>query len=206
MSSCDDTVERPEIPARNDHKRESSADSPPIFTIGHSTRSVAELVTLLRQVSIDLLVDVRSVPRSRTNPQFNADTLPAALAGAEIGYRHLAALGGLRGPLKNGVPSPNTLWRNDAFRNYADYTATTAFRRGLDELVMLARDRRCAIMCAEAVWWRCHRRIIADYLLARGGSVMHIMGSNKVDPATITPGAQQLPDGTLVYPAPDASR
>ena len=180
----------------------SPDQSPPtIFTIGHSTRSVAELVALLRQVAVDVLVDVRSVPRSRTNPQFNADTLPAALAAAGIGYRHLPALGGLRVRPKNKVPSPNTLWRNDAFRNYADYAATDAFRTGLGQLASLAREELCAIMCAEAVWWRCHRRIIADYLLVRGIPVVHIMGSNKTDRATITPGARPLADGTLLYPA-----
>jgi len=171
-----------------------------IFTIGHSTRSLSELVALLRQVSVDLLVDVRSVPRSRTNPQLNADTLPTLLAAAGICYRHLASLGGLRGRRKDRMPSPNTLWRNDRFRNYADYAATDAFRVGLGELTALARNHCCTIMCAEALWWRCHRRIIADYLLAQGILVMHILGSDKVDPATITAGAQRLADGTLVYP------
>lgn len=173
----------------------------PIFTIGHSTRTVPELVDLLRQNSVDLLVDVRSVPRSRTNPQFNADALPAPLGEAGIRYRHLVTLGGLRGPRKDGTPSPNTLWRSDAFRNYADYAATGEFRAGLDELKTLARNHRCAIMCAEAVWWRCHRRIIADYLLVGGIPVVHIMGPGKIDAATLTPGARSLSDGTLAYPA-----
>jgi uncharacterized protein (DUF488 family) len=171
----------------------------PIFTIGHSTRPVAELVELLRQASIDLLADVRSVPRSRANPQFNADALPQTLAAAGIGYCHLSSLGGLRGRRKDAAPSQNTLWRNDAFRNYADYAATGQFRSGLDHLIELAHDHRCAIMCAEAVWWRCHRRIIADYLLMRGMPVAHIMGSGKVDPATMTPGARLLADGTIRY-------
>jgi uncharacterized protein (DUF488 family) len=172
----------------------------PIFTIGHSTRPVSELVELLRQVSVDLLVDVRSMPRSRTNPQFNTDTLPQSLAAAGIEYRHLPALGGLRGRRKDAPPSQNTLWRSDAFRNYADYAATGQFRSGLDQLIALARDHRCAIMCAEAVWWRCHRRIVADYLLVRGIRVAHIMGPGKTDPATLTPGAQPLADGTIRYP------
>jgi len=174
-----------------------------IFTIGHSTRTIAEFVALLRQAAVDLLIDVRSIPRSRTNPQFNADALPETLAEAGIGYRHLAALGGLRHRKKGAKPSPNTLWRVAAFRNYADYAATDAFRTGLDELRALARDHCCAIMCAEAVWWRCHRRIIADYLLAEGVPVAHIMGPNKVDPAKLTPGVRSLPDRTLVYPAAD---
>jgi len=156
---------------------------------------------LLRESDVDLLVDVRSVPRSRTNPQFNADTLPDALAASWIAYVHLSALGGLRHRRKNAAPSPNTLWRNDSFRNYADYASTAAFRAGFDKLRALARDHCCAIMCAEAVWWRCHRRIIADYLLAAGIPVVHIMGRNKADPATLTPGAQVLPDGSLLYSA-----
>ena len=174
-----------------------------IFTIGHSTRTIAEFVALLRQAAVDLLIDVRSVPRSRTNPQFNADALPAALADAGIAYRHLALLGGLRHRMTGAMPSPNTLWRIAAFRNYADYAATDAFRTGLDELRALARNDCCAIMCAEAVWWRCHRRIIADYLLAEGVPVAHIMGHNKIDPAKLTPGVQSLLGGTLVYPAAD---
>jgi uncharacterized protein (DUF488 family) len=172
-----------------------------IWTIGHSTRTVAELAALLGQVPVELLADVRSVPQSRTNPQFNADALPGALTAAGIAYRHLPALGGLRGRRKDGVPSPNTLWRNAAFRNYADYAATGRFRAGLDELMALSSDHLCAIMCAEAVWWRCHRRIIADCLLAAGLGVAHIIGPNKIEPATPTPGARLLPDGTLLYPA-----
>lgn len=172
-----------------------------IWTIGHSTRTVSELAGLLGEAAVDLLADVRSVPRSRTNPQFNVDALPAALAPAGIAYRHLPALGGLRGRRKDEPPSPNTLWRNLAFRNYADYAATGPFRAGLDELIGLARDHRCAIMCAEAVWWRCHRRIIADYLLAAGIRVAHIMGQNKIEPAAPTPGVQLLPDGSLLYAA-----
>ncbi|MGH6934631.1 MAG: DUF488 family protein [Methylocella sp.] len=174
---------------------------PTIFTIGHSTRTIAEFVALLKQVAVDLLVDVRSIPRSRTNPQFNADALPEALADAGIGYLHLPALGGLRNKTEGARPSPNSLWRVAAFRNYADYAATGAFRRGLDELRALAQDNCCAIMCSEAVWWRCHRRIIADYLLAEGIPVAHIMGHKKIDPAKLTPGVQSLPGGTLVYPA-----
>lgn len=171
-----------------------------LWTIGHSTRTVAELAALLRQIPVDLLADVRSVPRSRANPQFNIDVLPPALAAAGIGYRHLPALGGLRGPRTDGLSSPNTLWRNAAFRNYADYAATASFRAGLDELLAFSRDHRCAIMCAEAVWWRCHRRIIADYLLAAGSGVAHILGPDKIVPATPTLGVRTLPDGTLVYP------
>ena len=179
------------------------ATSRPVFTISHSTREAAELIDLLGQAAVELLVDVRSAPRSRTNPQFNADALPGPLAATGIAYRHLRALGGLRGRRKDAGSSPNTLWRNDAFRNYADYAATDAFRTGLAELMALAHNRRCAIMCAEAVWWHCHRRIIADYLLAQGVLVQHIMGPGKIEAATLTPGAQPLSDGTIVYPAPE---
>lgn len=173
-----------------------------LFTIGHSTRTIAEFVALLRQVDVDLLVDVRSIPGSRAAPQFNGETLPASLAGNDIGYRHLLALGGRRHHPKGAPPSTNTFWRVAAFRDYADYAETPAFRGGLDQLLDLAREQRCAIMCAEAVWWRCHRRIVTDYVLTRGVPVQHIMGIGKIVPGTITPGAIELPDGTLRYPAP----
>jgi len=147
---------------------------------------------------------VRSLPRSRANPQFNADALPGQLAAAGIFYTHLSALGGLRHHPKGAPLSLNTLWRSAAFRNFADYAMTEPFRAGLDELCTLARAEHCAIMCAEAVWWRCHRRIVADYLLARGIAVMHIMGPGKCDPASLTPGARSLADGTILYAAGNA--
>ena len=170
-----------------------------IYTIGHSTRSVPELVGLLRDAGVHVLVDVRSVPRSRANPQFNTDTLPQDLADAGIGYRPIRALGGLRHKPKDAPPSPNTLWRSDPFRNYADYAMTEPFREGLAELRGHAEDHVCAIMCAEAVWWRCHRRIVADYLLAEGADVRHIMGHGKIEPARLTPGALPQADGTIRY-------
>ncbi|HYU12751.1 MAG TPA: DUF488 domain-containing protein [Stellaceae bacterium] len=170
-----------------------------VFTIGHSTRSTDELIALLREAGVELLVDVRTMPRSRTNPQFNADVLPAPLAAAGIGYRHIATLGGLRRRPRGAPPSPNALWRSDAFRNYADYAMTEPFRDGLAELRGLSDSQVCAIMCAEAVWWRCHRRIVSDYLLAAGVKVEHIMGPGKIEPASLTPGAQPRPDGTIVY-------
>ena len=177
----------------------------PIFTIGHSTRTLAEFIALLDDVQADLVVDVRSITRSRTNPQFNIDALPEALGAVGIGYRHLLALGGLRHRPNSATPSPNKLWLSVSFRHYADYTATNAFRDGLKELVALARHKRCVIMCAEAVWWRCHRRIIADHLLAKGFFVAHVMGHGKVVPAKFTPGIRSLRDGTLTYPAVEES-
>jgi len=171
-----------------------------IYTIGHSTRTAAELIALLREAGINLLVDVRTVPRSRFNPQFNADVLPESLQAAGIGYRHFPGLGGLRHRPKNAPPSPNGLWRNEAFQAYSDYAMTTPFRSSLAELRDISQDHTCAIMCAEAVWWRCHRRIVADYLLACGMSVCHILGEGKNEPATLTPGAQPQTDGTILYP------
>lgn len=146
------------------------------------------------------MVDVRTVPRSRTNPQFNEDSLPEALAPFQIGYRRIAALGGLRGKSRGIDPETNGWWTNTSFHNYADYALSDAFAEGLDELETLAEDSRVAIMCSEAVWWRCHRRIVADYLLSRGREVFHLMGANKVEPASMTPAAQSR-DGHLVYPA-----
>jgi uncharacterized protein (DUF488 family) len=173
----------------------------PFYTIGHSTRSMNELAGLLQQVGANLVIDVRTIPRSRTNPQFNADTLPSMLSAWQIGYRHLRNLGGLRGRRKDQGPSPNTYWENLSFRNYADYTATESFHTGLQELQDLGRTHVCAIMCAEAVWWRCHRRIITDYLISDGERVCHIMGPGKLEPATLNPAAVRQHDGTLVYPA-----
>jgi uncharacterized protein (DUF488 family) len=173
-----------------------------VFTIGHSTRSIEEFVALLKQVDVALLVDVRSIPRSRAVPQFNGDALPGSLAEHGIDYRHLAALGGRRHHKKGAPRSKNTYWKVDAFRNYADYAETAEFRAGLDELLALAAFRPTAIMCAEAVWWRCHRRIITDYLLAAGDPVQHIMGQGTVVPAEMTPGAEPLPNGIIRYPGP----
>ncbi len=173
---------------------------PTFFTIGHSTRSLAEFIELLRDAGVRLLVDVRTMPRSRTNPQFNADSLPQALAPAGIDYLHIGALGGLRRRRRGSPPSSNDFWENASFRNYADYTASDEFRQGLESLRRLGETRCCAVMCAETLWWRCHRRIIADYLIAAGDTVAHIMGPGKIEPAQLTPAARRMPDGTLTYP------
>jgi uncharacterized protein (DUF488 family) len=171
-----------------------------MYTIGHSTRSAQAVIALLCEAGVDLLVDVRTVPRSRFNPQFNADVFPKTLEAAGIGYRHFAALGGLRHRPKGAPPSPNGLWQSEAFQAYADYALTPPFHAALAELRGLAQEHRPAIMCAEAVWWRCHRRIVTDYLLAAGDEVRHIMAPSKIEPASLTPGAEPRPDGTIVYP------
>jgi uncharacterized protein (DUF488 family) len=171
------------------------------FTIGHSTRTLAKFVDLLRESNVDLVVDVRFMPRSRTNPQFNLETLPEGLAPWRIGYKHMAELGGLRGKQRLAESSPNAYWRGRSFRNYADYALTEPFASGLAQLREQGSQHRCTIMCAEAVWWRCHRRIITDYLLAAGEQVMHILGTSQVEEARLTPGAVLRDDGTVVYPA-----
>src|SRR4030095_15888292 len=136
------------------------------FTLSPSTRSIEEFVGLLQSAGVRFLVDVRTVPRSRRNPQFNRVVLPATLAGFQIGYEHLAALGGLRGHKRDVSPTVNAFWQNQSFHNYADYAMTEQFRAGLDRLRYLGQQSPSAIMCAEAVWWQCPRRIIADYLIA----------------------------------------
>jgi uncharacterized protein (DUF488 family) len=144
---------------------------------------------------------VRRFPRSGTNPQFNLGTFDGALAAARISYRHIAELGGRRSRAKEIRESPNGYWENTSFRNYADYAQTEPFRDGLATLRAMGQAQHCGIMCAEAVWWRCHRRIIADYLLATGAQVFHILSAKKIEPARLTPAARIQPDGTLIYPA-----
>ena len=175
------------------------SELPPIFTIGHSTRTIEEFVEVLRSGPADFVVDVRTVPKSRRNPQYNEDVLGEELAPYQVGYARIAGLGGLRGKSHDVAPEVNGLWRNDSFHNYADYALSDEFAESLDRLLELSSDRRCAIMCAEAVWWRCHRRIVADYLIARGRTVLHLMGGGRVEPARITPGAEPH-DGTIYYP------
>ena len=174
----------------------------PFFTIGHSTRAIPEFVGLLQGSEVQMVVDVRTIPRSRRNPQFNKDALPETLEGFQIGYEHILELGGRRGRQAGVEASPNSFWTHEAFRNYADYAMGEDFRTGLAKLRELGHRRRCAIMCAEAVWWRCHRRIITDYLLSAGEDVFHILGPDHVDPAELSPVAQRQDDGSLLYPAP----
>ena len=169
------------------------------FTVGHSTHPVERFVDMLRAAGVSFVADVRTMPRSRTNPQFNADVLPAALAGAHIGYEHIPPLGGLRSRRREVAPEVNAFWENKSFHNYADYAMGDAFHAGLEHLRSIGRESPCAIMCAEAVWWRCHRRIIADYLLAAGEDVRHILADGQVRAAQMTVAAQAC-DGSLVYP------
>jgi uncharacterized protein (DUF488 family) len=170
------------------------------FTVGHSTRSLEEFARLLRAADVRLVADVRTVPKSRKNPQFNRETLPDSLVALGIGYQHLAALGGLRGRAA-GVPEAlNGFWKHPSFRNYADYALSEGFREGLERLIALGRERRLAVMCSEAVWWRCHRRIVADHLIARGETVFHLMGEDRIEPARITPAAVVGQDRMVTYP------
>ena len=146
-----------------------------------------------------MLVDVRTMPRSRANAQFNADVLPAALAAAGIGYEHVSALGGLRSRRREVPQEVNAFWENASFHNYADYAMSDAFAEGLAHLRELGAKAPTAAMCAEALWWRCHRRIITDYLLAAGEEVKHIMADGKITDAKLTPAAHAT-GGMLTYP------
>ncbi len=168
-----------------------------IFTIGHSTRPLKEFIGLLQAHGVKRLVDVRTVPRSRHNPQFNRDTLPEMLAAQGISYTHMPGLGGLR---HSRADSPNMGWRTGGFRGFADYMQTGEFDGNIEKLMELGRRERTAFMCAEAVPWRCHRSLIADALLARGVTVVHIMGKTSVIVHELTSFARV--DGIRVtYPA-----
>lgn len=168
-----------------------------ILTVGHSTRTVEELIGLLRAHGVERLVDVRRFPGSRRHPQFGRETLESALGAAGISYAHEEALGGRR-PVLAG--SPNDAWRNRGFRGYADYMGTAGFAAALDRLIDGARKARTAIMCAEAVPWRCHRNLIADALTARGVEVRHILGEDRAEVHALNVHATVLPDGRLIYP------
>ena len=161
----------------------------PVFTVGHSTRPIQEFLDLLAASRIECVVDVRRLPGSRAHPQFDADALRASLFEVGIDYWHLAALGGRRSGSIADQPAEERFWTNPSFARYAEYARTPAFAEGLRALEQRAADDRCAVMCAEAVWWRCHRRIVADHLIAHGHPVLHIMGPGKVVPATLTAGA-----------------
>ena len=171
-----------------------------LWTVGHSTRSLDDFLALLRTHGIEALADVRHYPGSRRLPHFNRDALAASLHEAGIEYRHIVRLGGRRKP---GPDSPNTAWRSEQFRGYADYMATDDFRDGLDELLELAASRPTAMMCAEAVWWRCHRSLVSDLLKNEGHEVLHIASAGKAELHPYTTVAR-LADGRLSY-AEDAT-
>lgn len=171
---------------------------PFIFTVGHSTRSIDEFVELLQAHAIKEIIDVRSIPKSRHNPQFNEDTLKESLKKAHIRYKHLKKLGGLRHTTKD---SKNLGWHNASFRGFADYMATVEFSEGLEELMRIAHLRKTAIMCAEAVPWRCHRSLIADALTKKGWMVMDIMTPTSATNHRLTP-FLKVRKGQLIYPEP----
>jgi uncharacterized protein (DUF488 family) len=168
-----------------------------IYTIGHSTRTFEDFIAILRQFSITHLVDVRHFPRSRHNPQFNTEDLAAQLPAGGIAYSHLPALGGRRPHKPNSL---NHAWQNEVFRGYADYMGSMEFQAGLERLMDLAREATACVMCAEVLPWRCHRRLIADALVARGWEVIHILDAEHQHPHALTPWAV-VKDGQVTYPA-----
>jgi uncharacterized protein (DUF488 family) len=177
---------------------------PPVFTAGHSTRPIEDLLALLAEHGVRTLVDVRRFPGSRRHPQYSRDPLAASLAAAGIQYVHEPDLGGRRAARPG---SPHTAWRVEAFRGYADYMETPEFQAALERLIQRAEGqaegRTVAILCAEAVPWRCHRRLISDALVARGVQVMHIMGPGRADPHQLDANARLLPGGRLLYAGPE---
>lgn len=175
--------------------------SSPFFTIGHSDRSFDEFLGLLRKAEVELVVDVRKIPGSSTHPQYNQDELATSLGEAGIAYLHSTGLTGRR-PVSQTVPKEvNAWWTNQSFHNYADHALSEEFRTALDQLRDTGRGRRLAVMCAEALWWRCHRRIIADHLLGRGEEVLHIVGGGRPEHAVFSAGAEVEDDGSVRYPA-----
>lgn len=173
----------------------------PLFTIGHSTRTIDEFLLLLQENRVESLVDVRRLPGSRRYPQFDQEALAASLRDAGIGYRRAEGLTGRR-PVSRDVPfETNAWWQNRSFHNYADHALSTDFEVALDDLRAEGQLRRVTVMCSESVWWRCHRRIIADHLLARDELVRHILGPGHVDPAALSAGAVVRADGAVTYPA-----
>ena len=177
----------------------------PVLTVGHSTRTAEAFVDLLRAHGVTRLVDVRRFPGSRRHPQFGRDALRRTLADAGIAYEHEPDLGGRRSG-EGGGASPNAAWRNASFRAYADHMASPEFGAALARVVESARGERVAVMCAEAVPWRCHRQLIADALVARGLEVLHILAAERADAHALREEARVLPDGGVVYPGPGADQ
>lgn len=173
----------------------------PFFTIGHSSRTIEEFLGLLDESGVELVVDVRRLPGSARHPQFNQDMLAASLDAGGIRYHHAPGLTGRRPVSKTVPPEVNAWWENQSFHNYADHALSDEFRTALSKLRQRGERNRVAVMCSEAVWWRCHRRIIADYLLAGSEEVLHIMGPGQVVAAEMSAGAIAQGDAELVYPA-----
>jgi uncharacterized protein (DUF488 family) len=182
--------------------RADASDPPLVLTVGHSNRPLHDFLRVLRAHHVTLVADVRKMPRSRRNPQFSLDTLPQALHAAGIGYVHSPGLGGLR---RRRPGSPNTGWQNASFQGYADYMLTPEFEHSLHELLGRARGQRAAVLCAEAVPWRCHRSLIADALCVRGVAVEHILSATRTQPHLLRPWARV--QGTrITYPAAPGER
>jgi uncharacterized protein (DUF488 family) len=168
------------------------------FTVGHSTRTLEDFVEILHEAGVRGIADVRRFPASRRHPHFNRENLEQSLPAAGIEYRHFAVLGGRRGGTR--ADSPNGWWEIEAFRNYADHALSAEFRRSLDELRGYGAAKPVAVMCAEALWWRCHRRLVTDNLLAAGEAVIHLLGPGKHEAAELSPGARVQADGRILYP------
>jgi uncharacterized protein (DUF488 family) len=181
-------------------KQEKTPPEPMICTIGHSTHPLDSFIGLLQANGVTHVLDVRTVPRSRRNPQFNKESLPDSLRAAGIGYNHMPKLGGLRHPRPDSI---NGGWRNDSFRGYADYMQTSEFTDAVQQIASLAAHERCALMCAEAVPWRCHRSLIADALTLRGVQVEHIVGARGRKPHALTPWAR-VEGMRITYPPQQA--
>ncbi|MCU4297272.1 DUF488 domain-containing protein [Brevibacterium permense] len=179
----------------------ADAALPRLLTVGHSNRELNEFIELLTGTGTEVVVDVRKLPGSTKNPWFNADTLESDLAEVGFELRRLEGLTGRR-PVSRTVPfDVNAWWQNRSFHNYADHCLSSAFRTDLETLIGWSTEARCAILCSEAVWWRCHRRILADQLLARDLPVAHVLGQGHIDAAKLSEGARIEADGTLTYPA-----
>ena len=174
---------------------------PTVFTIGHSNRDADIVIAMLKTAGVDMLADVRAFPRSRASPAFNIDSFPDLLDEHDIAYGHFDKLGGRRKRQDDVDPALNGYWRVQSFHNYADYALSGDFQSAIEDLVNLADDCRVALMCSEAVWWRCHRRIIADHLMVRGHEVIHLMAPDRQERAKLTDGAVVSGSTGVVYPS-----
>lgn len=177
----------------------------PFFTIGHSDRSLEEFTGLLAESDIHLLVDVRRIPGSNRHPQFNEDELKASLEVTGVVYLREQGLTGRRPVSRSVADEVNGWWRNRSFHNYADHALSDEFRQSLEKLLALGDEDRSAVMCSEAVWWRCHRRIIADHLIARDRQVLHVMSPGRIEPASLSEGATVREDLSVIYPGGEPS-